>query len=297
MPLRKPSLSLLAAAALALAGAAHAVPISATPLAGSSASANGAGGAPDTTLTPVFAGSATSANAWDVGSAWSIGWGNPHGAYAVRNGAEGLAEAQSFARLSYSFTNSGATALRYGLDFKIHGGSIGNDVGAALSGSEALRSAYEARILVGGALRFSSAASVQHSAAGVAFNRSGVDLSAGADDGLDGFYEWAGGIHRVDLGVLGAGQSVTVVAEFAASALANVGSYSFDCGDPVAPCLAYKGSATASYGDPSDFFGSAAAGLGEDTFRLTVSAVPEPSGFALAAAGLLGMLAWRRRCA
>lgn len=286
-------LSLLGAAALA--SAAQALPVTVLPVATSSASANGASGTPDTTATPVFAASTTSANAWDVGSAWSIAWGSQHGAYAVRSAAEGVAEAQSFARMSYAITNNGVEAQSYSLFFKIHGGGIGNDLGAALADGELLNSAYDTRISVGGALRFSSAASLQHSAAGLVFSRSGTDLSFGADDGLDGFYDWDTAFHRIDLGLLGAGQTVDVVAEFRSSATARVGSVAFDCGDPAGPCLAFKGSAGASHGH-ADFFGSAAAGLGEEALRIVpTSAVPEPSGLALAALGVSALVAWRRR--
>jgi MYXO-CTERM domain-containing protein len=91
------------------------------------------------------------------------------------------------------------------------------------------------------------------------------------------------------------GQTVDVVAEFRASATARVGSVDFDCGDPAGPCLAFKGSASAIHGH-DDFFGTAAAGLGEEALRiLPTSAVPEPAGAALALAGLVLLTAWRRR--
>jgi hypothetical protein len=310
MSKRKFSLSLFSTAALALSAAfsglpAHAVPVTLSPFAGSTASANAVPGTPDVSVTPVFAGSSTSANAWDVGDGWSIGWASQYGAYAVRSAAEGIAAATSFARLSYSITNSAAAAMNYSLYFKIYGGSIGNDLApdVPLTGNEFLSSGYGASIKVNGAVRFNSATSIQNTASGIVVNRSGVDLSRGADggrpadDGLDGFYDWSTDFYRVDLGVLGAGQSVSVVAELSSSAAARVGSYTFDCGQPEDPqsCLAYKGGASAFYGDPNDFFGSATAGRGDEQIRLVATAVPEPGNFVLAGAGLLTLVVSRRR--
>ncbi len=297
MPMPRSALSLLAATAMALSLPAQALPIAQNLLAGASASAGGSAATTDTSLTPVLASSSAAETAPDSGSGWGLAWSNQHGAYAVRAGAEGVGAGSSLTRLSYVITNDSATALNYSLRFTIAGGSIGNTVAAdaTLSGTEFLSSSFEARVRVDDVLRFSAGASLQHGAGGLSFTRSGTDLSGGADDGADGFYDWATADYRVDLGQLAAGQSVRVTAEMSATTAASVGLYEFDCGS-ASPCAVFKGGAYAFHGDDSDFFGSAATGAGVAPFSvITASPVPEPESFLMLGAGLLALATLRRR--
>ena len=321
-----PKLTLLAAA---LAATVFSSPVLAAPVvlgANSSATA----GSPPVTATP-----STNSNAGYEGSYSQISdaqgdgsanaFANSYGAYAVRSMAEGKASGAAQAQLTYTLTNNSGVAQAYSMSFYVYGGSINtslntfNNITATLSAGESLAAQYAASVKVNGVSKFSSTASILKTDSGTTYTKTGTDLNS-SDDGSDGFYSWSGDYFNIDLGTLGVGESLTVLAELDDSTLSDVGTYDFGAGGggngcygggyglfsadsdtnaTAPPLLCFKGQGSAFYGDPTEFFGSANTGSG--TTQTTFSnvpvgnAVPEPASLPLIALALAGAAASTRR--
>lgn len=326
-PMNTHRLSTLAMAAFAaIAG----MPAWASPvLTATTVAAAPANAAPTPAGTTTFPGYASSSSTVDnaSGTAGGYAFASQYGSYAVSSQAKGDASASAAASLLYTLTNTNSVAQAYSMSFHIYGGSISTyvDSGTSLVSGESLQAAYSAKITVGNTVKFNSAATLTNNAGSFTLATSGTTLDDFGDDGSDGVYSWNGNYYNIELGVLGAGESIEILAEVGDSAFANVGTYDFSggsgygggCSGPVndptptvttgdgggtTPTLCFKGRANAFYGDPIDFSGGSSGpdtGQGED--RVTFanrdpSAVPEPATLPLAALALLGgLLASRRR--
>lgn len=301
-------------AAALFAGLYAATAAQAVPTLGATTSAFDSTNAAGTTVPSVQPGyvnsSSSAGNA--AGNANSYAFSADSGAYAVSSTAEGQARSAAQATFSQSITNQGPTAQQYFLTLKIYGGYMSADVSdpAGLLSTESLLSSYLASVTFDGNLVFTSSATVQRTGGTAGCTRSGVVLTGAAACGSgDTSYSWGTDFYTIDLGILEAGESATLLADLEGSSVANVGIYDFGsggggygygCFEPQSPatnvqtlavvseCSTFKGRASQFYGDP---FETDQAGF---NIRSTAVNVPLPATSLLAALGL-GAMGWAGR--
>jgi hypothetical protein len=300
----------------AFAAPASATVISQTLGATSQASASGSFGVPVDSNSPGFVYNSTNINNTG-GSGYGFGFANQTGAYAVSSYTSGIGTGQASASLLYSILNDSALTQSLSMRFKIYGGYISTNLARdqVLAGNESLSASYSASIKVDGNSRFSSSASIFQNIGGVLFNKAGVDLSKGNDDGSDGIYQWGSDYITIELGDVASGRSVNVLAELSDSSASNVGTYIFDCGGggydgyegyntartfaaaAVTSCTNFKGSTSAFYGDPASLNATTGSLDPAITFKLSAvsTTVPLPGTLALGLMGLAALVASRRK--
>jgi hypothetical protein len=254
----------------------------------------------------------SSSNASDAdGNAYGYAFANTSGAYAVNSSAEGKGNAQAHSQFAFRFENLSGIAQHYTLSFRIYGGYLDTYAYRDLLAGETMSVSYAASIKtqlggVGGWTSvFSSSATLNRDANGSTLTRSGVALTGSDADVSDHSYSWSNDYYAVNLGVVGAGDFIDVLAELDNNAVADVGIYSFGGGecngygdgwDGYGGCYGnyFAGRASSFYGDPLE--------IDTDPLAFAVTAVPapqdlpEPAGLALVglAAGAAA-LARRRR--
>jgi hypothetical protein len=305
--------------AAGIAAPASAAIITQTLGATSAASAGGANATP-TVSTQIGYISSYSSISNTLGSASGSAFSNQNGAYAVQSSSSGLGSGQGSATLRYSFLNNSAASQDLSLTFKIYAGGISTSLvsGQVLTGSQNLFTSYAASIDVGGVSKFSSAATITQTAAGFTSSKTGVDLSNGSDDGSDGVYNWNSRFVTLQLGSVGAGATIDVVAMLQQSTTSDSGTYTYDCGvvgydgyqsfrptafaaastttGGVTTCTGFKGTARGFYGDPTTLDASTASGSPAFAFSFapTSSSVPVPGSLALGILGLAALVSSRR---
>jgi len=241
-------------------------------------------------------------NSSSTGSASANSFANSAGAYAVGSDAQGAtAAAKANASLRYAITNLSGIAQSYSATFKIYGGSISTELanGVTLLDPEYLRSSYMASITRGASTLFTSSATIEQTNSGITLGLAGTVLND-LDNGLDGFYSWDSRYVTLDLGILGAGEGMELLASLMQSSGSDVGTYDFGggigydgyCGYQgyeITTCNGFKGRSMGFYGDPLDTDNELVI-----TSRAT-NAIPEPGSLALMVAALGAVAAARRK--
>ncbi len=238
----------------------------------------------------------------------SRGFVNASGVMGVGNYGDGTSySSQSELSWSDSYTNTSATAEDISFDFLIWGGSL-NTWGADTTG-ESAESSYWIDILVNGASLWSSSASLTSATTGTSLNETGTSLGGTLSTYSDGgYYSWADSTTTLDLGTLGAGETLTLEYIMGGSA-SGVGTLdtSTNCYWEYEGELLLEGqfieeegylcggvSSNMSIGDPFGF--SSAPSLSPTISGTAVASVPEPETFLLLGAGVFAMsLVSRRR--
>ena len=310
-------LSALALAAAACLPAWSAPVISADSAAAAFDGTANVAGTPSTNTSPGYVNSITQSNQAQ-GTATGYAFANQFGAYAVNSSAEGKGNASAQAKLQYTLMNSSALAQSYTMSFYIYGGYLEAMTafnGPGLSGSESLSAGYTASIKAGSNTVFSSGATFTRTDGLTTLVKTGTELSnASASASM---YAWSGATYSIELGVLGAGESMDVLAQLDDMTVSDVGTYIYSGGggygyqcsggggynaiggmSTMAVALddvtCFKGNARAFYGDPVDFDDQTPPTA--VTFVGTaVGQVPEPGTLALVALALVAAATGRRR--
>lgn len=244
-----------------------------------------------------------------TGRANAYSFANGAGAYAVSSDAEGAtAAASANAFLRYAIFNDSGFAQSYSATFKIYGGSISTNLanGATLTTAEYLRASYMALITRDASTLFTSSATIEQTSNGAMLDLAGTVLND-LDDGADGYYGWDSRYVTLDLGILGDGEGMELLASLMQSSTTNVGTYDFGGGSGYdgycgyqgyasfalseTSCTGFKGSAYGFYGDPLEFDEV-------NQFVITsraVNGVPEPGSLALMFTALGAAAAVRRK--
>ncbi|MCP5153045.1 MAG: PEP-CTERM sorting domain-containing protein [Ectothiorhodospiraceae bacterium] len=227
--------------------------------------------------------------------------GGPTGTIAGRVEVEGTTEGE-FSLLgfgqqsiwdvesSFGFTetidNTSPEAQAFAMDFRISAGALDLRAFELLPGpGQSMTAGYEARIRVNGVEVFVSTATLRFGSSPTLVT-GGTDLGGSlATTTQRRTYSWGDFLGTLDLGVLDAGESLTLD-----YTMRTFTSADFRCGSSE---FSTCGQGTARIGDPLSF--SQVGVPGSITTSPVVAGVPEPGALSLVALGLVGGLAARRK--
>ncbi|CAN5229204.1 hypothetical protein BH11PSE10_BH11PSE10_00540 [soil metagenome] len=281
-------------------------------------------------------------------------YGNAYAAFGSRSSGYGIYDVTGSFKIVQTITNNTASAQNVNFSFYITPGMLQNDVRSVFSGAQFVSSGLAFDIKRDGSSIWGSSATLSTTASGTSFTSNGAALyTTSASDPT--YYSINGLSQNVDLGVLGAGNSLQLSYTLSTFAKGNatggpdivVPEHSFvvpdqwvqgqcdgygyggNCGNGsflpgeviTVPGYTIHGQTSGSHGSSGDPFSfsfdnpdpvtgftgmpltanfdpySQAAlppGISQGVVQFT-SAVPEPSGYALMALGLLPVLALARR--
>lgn len=252
-------------------------------------------------------------------SASAYAWGNDHGTYRADSSGEGTFNSTATFHRTLEVINGNAVATQYSLNFFIYYGYLSIENWAGVSGSGS--TGYDLSIKRNGTTSlFGSSAHLDSLGGLTVINAlNGAQLS---NTGSGYSYNWNGTYVTLDLGVIGAGQSMTIDFDLVTTATGNYAVQSYACGGyggygeyggEIPMTLAtvsdgyggYGGYGGTCYqtarvngalGDPSDL--SSALPPGGVNFVVTGSPlnnVPAPGSLSLLGVGLGAMTLARRR--
>ncbi|MBL8349028.1 MAG: PEP-CTERM sorting domain-containing protein [Burkholderiaceae bacterium] len=132
-------------------------------------------------------------------------YGSTSGSFGSRSSGSGIYDVSGGFTIALSIQNTSATARNASFSFYITPGQVSNAF-TSLSGTQFVESGLRFDLRRDGGAVWGSNANLRSDAGGTVFSHGGADLYAGSGR----FYSIAGGSYEVDLGVIGAGQTVAL---------------------------------------------------------------------------------------
>lgn len=247
-------------------------------------------------------------------SAYSSAWGNSYGTYRASASGGGTFDSQGKFNRALTVENTSAFATQYSLNVFIYYGGLGISNYAGVSGSG--WTSYDLDITKGSTNLFDSYAKLDSTGVltqtGTVLNGAYVSMGSSYSQ-----YYWNGTNLTLDLGSLGAGQSMTINFDLVTTAHGDFGVNSYSCGGygdyggdmPATLSVAGDGDGYGGYGgtcyDTASVYGS--LGDPSDPYNFPdkvgfmnitgqqVSQVPLPGTLSLIGLGLLGLGSLRRK--
>jgi len=220
--------------------------------------------------------------------------GNDSGWMYARAYGEGIFTSESSIQQSVEFTNTSTSLQNYFFDFTINFGSL-DTRGISLIDDDLMTASNEVSIKLNGVEIFNSSAELVNNATGVNLTTSGLVLGSyvsGSDE-----YRWSPYNDKLDLGIIGIGETFTLDYDITTFASSNVASTICDdgYGDVGSEgSLCFANWTRSQFGDPNGF-SSVPINSNTVTSSSPAVAVSEPSALLLLGGGIAGLAFSRRR--
>ncbi|MBC7701306.1 hypothetical protein, partial [Aquabacterium sp.] len=140
-------------------------------------------------------------------------YGGPDSSFGSRSSGAGVYDVNGLFSIVQNVTNNTATAQRATFNFFIIPGLLQNDIRSNLSGAQYVSSGIQFNVKSNGTSVWGSKADLTTTAAGTSLLLSGQNLYTPAlpsGGGSPSTYTIAGGLFSIDLGVIGAGQTLAL---------------------------------------------------------------------------------------
>jgi len=144
-------------------------------------------------------------------------YGSPSGNFGSRSSGAGVYDVFGSFKIVQTITNDTAAAKNAIFNFFITPGMLSNNIDSAFTGMSFVSAGLKFDIKRNGTSVWGSDASLTSNSTGTAFSLTGENLYSGGNT----FYSVAGGSKSVDLGLLSAGESVTISYELDSFARGN----------------------------------------------------------------------------
>lgn len=153
-----------------------------------------------------------------VNSAVLHSYGAPYGDFGSRSSGVGKYDVRGSFLITGTFTNTTATAQHAYFNFDITPGDVSNQIHGGLSTGEYVESGINFSVKRNGSEVWGSSANLKTDNLGTTFNSTGANLYSGSGT----YYDIHGGAQApIDLGVLNAGESITLSYELSTFATGN----------------------------------------------------------------------------
>ncbi len=257
----------------------------------------------DTGNTNVFADTAIQdSSGSSSGLSLATASGNDSGWMFARAYGEGIFTSESSIQQSVEFTNTATSLQNYFFDFTINFGSL-QTRGTSLIDDDLMTASNEVSIKLNGVEIFNSSAELKKNATGAGLTTSGLLLgsyASGSDE-----YRWNPYNDKLDLGIIGIGETFTLDYDITTFASSNVmpavcdDGYGDDdgygyggVGSTGSPC--FSNWARSQFGDPNGL-SSVLINSNTVTSSSATVTVSEPSALLLLGGGIAGLAFSRRR--